>query len=93
LLEASEAKFDRICRKLELKPDDHLLEIGTGWGGFARYAGRKYGCRITTTTISQKQYEFSQNLIREAGLADRVTVLMQDYRLLRDRMTSSFPSR
>ncbi len=83
LLEASEAKFDRICHKLELKPEDHLLEIGSGWGGFALYAGRKYGCRITTTTISQKQYEFSRDLIREAGLADRVTVRMQDYRRLR----------
>jgi cyclopropane-fatty-acyl-phospholipid synthase len=83
LLEASEAKFDRICRKLELKPEDHLLEIGTGWGGFALYAARKYGCRVTTTTISQKQYEFSQNLIRKAGLENRVTVLMEDYRRLR----------
>jgi cyclopropane-fatty-acyl-phospholipid synthase len=83
LLEASEAKSDRICRKLELKPEDHLLEIGTGWGGFAMYAARKYGCRVTTTTISQKQYEFSQNLIREAGLENRVTVLRDDYRRLR----------
>jgi cyclopropane-fatty-acyl-phospholipid synthase len=83
LLEASEAKFDRICRKLELKPEDHLLEIGTGWGGFALHATRKYGCRITTTTISRKQYDFAQNRVREAGLQNRVTVLMEDYRRLR----------
>jgi len=83
LLEASEAKFDRICRKLELKPDDHLLEIGTGWGGFALHAARKYGCRVTTTTISRKQYEFSQNRVRQTGLENRVTVLMEDYRRLR----------
>jgi cyclopropane-fatty-acyl-phospholipid synthase len=83
LLEASEAKFDRICRKLELKPEDHLLEIGTGWGGFALYAARNYGCRVTTTTISRKQYEFARNRVQEAGLHNRVTVLMEDYRRLR----------
>lgn len=83
LLEASETKFDHICRKLELKPEDHLLEIGTGWGGFALHAARKYGCRVTTTTISRKQYEFAQNRVREAGLEDRVRVLMEDYRRLR----------
>jgi cyclopropane-fatty-acyl-phospholipid synthase len=82
LHEASVAKFDRICRKLELKSDDHVLEIGSGWGGFAIYAAQKYGCRITTTTISRKQYEYTRQQVRAAGLADRVTVLCEDYREL-----------
>ena len=82
LAEASEAKFERICRKLELSPRDHLLEIGTGWGGFALHAARNYGCRVTTTTISRNQFEFATRRIREAGLADRVTVLCEDYRKL-----------
>ena len=72
----------RICRKLELKPSDHLLEIGTGWGGFALYAAQHYGCRVTTTTISRKQYEFSRQQIAAAGLADRVSVLNEDYRAI-----------
>ncbi len=80
LHEASVAKFDRICRKLDLTPDDHLLEIGTGWGGFALHAARNYGCRVTTTTISQKQYDYTGGLVADAGLGDRVTVLCRDYR-------------
>lgn len=80
LEEASIAKLDRICRKLDLKPESHVVEIGTGWGGFAEYAARNYGCRVTTTTISQRQYEFAQRRIEQAGLADRVTLLKQDYR-------------
>ncbi len=80
LHEASVAKFDRICRKLALKPDDHLLEIGTGWGGFALHAARNFGCRVTTTTISQKQYDHTRRLVADTGLADRVTVLRKDYR-------------
>lgn len=83
LREASVAKIDRICRKLELTPDDHLLEIGTGWGGFAMHAAREFGCRVTTTTISKKQFDLATRRIREAGLSDRVTVLMEDYRDLR----------
>lgn len=83
LRDASVAKIDRICRKLELKPDDHLLEIGSGWGGFALHAARHYGCRVTTTTISQEQYQLACERVREAGLEDRVTVLCQDYRDLR----------
>ncbi|MBS1223078.1 MAG: Cyclopropane-fatty-acyl-phospholipid synthase [Proteobacteria bacterium] len=83
LREASVAKIDRICRKLELQPDDHLLEIGSGWGGFALYAAQRYGCRVTTTTISREQYELARARVREAGLEDRVTVLCQDYRDLR----------
>ncbi len=80
LHEASVAKFDRICRKLALEPGDHLLEIGAGWGGYAIHAARNYGCRVTTTTISQKQYDYARRLVADAGLGDRVTVLRKDYR-------------
>jgi cyclopropane-fatty-acyl-phospholipid synthase len=80
LFDASTAKNERICQKLELKPQDHLLEIGTGWGGFALHAAKNYGCRVTTTTISHEQYTFAKKRIADAGLSERVTVLMQDYR-------------
>ena len=80
LEEASVAKLDRICRKLELEPGDHVLEIGTGWGGFALHAARHYGCRITTTTISQRQHERAQARIAAAGLSGRVRLLLADYR-------------
>jgi len=82
LEEASRAKLARICRRLELGPDDHLLEIGTGWGGMAEYAARHTGCRVTTTTISRQQYDYATQRIAEAGLSERVTVLLQDYREL-----------
>ncbi|MGB5606424.1 MAG: cyclopropane-fatty-acyl-phospholipid synthase family protein [Gammaproteobacteria bacterium] len=82
LQEASEAKLARICRKLQLKPTDHVLEIGTGWGGFAIYAATRYGCRITTTTISRQQYDYARQRVREAGLDDRITLLCDDYRIL-----------
>lgn len=77
---ASIAKLDRICRKLDLQPGSRLVEIGTGWGGFAEYAAKNYGCHVTTTTISQQQFEFAKRRIEDAGLADRVTLLKQDYR-------------
>ena len=80
LKEASEAKLDRICRKLELTADDHVLEIGTGWGGFAVYAAKNYGCRVTTTTISREQYEYAAGRVAAAGLDDRVELLLKDYR-------------
>jgi len=80
LEEASLAKLDRICRKLELSPNDHVLEIGTGWGGFAVYAASQYGCRVTTTTISREQYEYAKQRVEEAGLQDRVELLLKDYR-------------
>ncbi len=80
--EASAAKFDRICQKLELTADDHVLEIGSGWGGFAIYAAKRYGCRVTTTTISPRQYQYTRRQIESAGLGDRVTVLCEDYRSL-----------
>jgi cyclopropane-fatty-acyl-phospholipid synthase len=80
LEEASRHKLDLICRKLELQPGDHLLEIGTGWGGLAIHAARHYGCRVTTTTISENQFSFARQRVQAAGLADRITVLSQDYR-------------
>lgn len=80
--EASLAKLDRICRKLGLGPDDHLVEIGTGWGAMAIHAASEFGCRVTTTTISREQHELAVARVREAGLEDRVSVLLQDYRTL-----------
>jgi cyclopropane-fatty-acyl-phospholipid synthase len=82
LEEASVAKLDELCRQLELQPEDHLLEIGTGWGGMAIHAARHYGCRVTTTTISREQFEYACRRVEEEGLADRVTVLCEDYRNL-----------
>jgi len=83
LEEAQEARLERICRKLALTPHDHLLEIGTGWGAMALHAAARYGCRVTTTTISAEQYELARERVREAGLTDRVRVLLEDYRDLR----------
>lgn len=82
---ASTRKLDRIAAKLRLGPDDHVVEIGTGWGGFALHAARHYGCRVTTTTISQEQHALACRRIAEAGLQDRVTVLQQDFRDLTGR--------
>ena len=82
LEQASVAKIDRLCRKLELGPEDHLLEIGTGWGGLALHAAREYGCRVTTTTISRQQHAYATRRIEEAGLSGRVTLLLEDYRKL-----------
>ena len=73
-------RLDRICEKLDLRPTDHLLEIGSGWGGLAIHAASHYGCRVTTTTISREQYQLAQQRIREAGLEDRITLLLEDYR-------------
>lgn len=78
--QASNRKNDLICQKLQLQPSDHLVEVGTGWGGFALHAAKHYGCRITTTTISQEQFELASERIRTAGLEQQVTVLQQDYR-------------
>ncbi|MFL6578470.1 MAG: class I SAM-dependent methyltransferase [Povalibacter sp.] len=80
LQEASTAKFEAACRKLALTPNDHVLEIGCGWGGFAIHAASRYGCHVTATTISQEQYEFAAKRIAAAGLNHRVTLLLQDYR-------------
>ena len=81
--DASRAKFDAVCRKLELRPDDHLLEIGTGWGGLAIHAAEHYGCRVTTTTISREQHRYAVQRIAELGLTHRIDVLLEDYRDLK----------
>jgi cyclopropane-fatty-acyl-phospholipid synthase len=80
LAEAQRVKLDRLCTKLALGPDDHVVEIGTGWGGFAVHAAAGYGCRVTTTTISDEQFHYASKRVADAGLADRVTVLDRDYR-------------
>jgi cyclopropane-fatty-acyl-phospholipid synthase len=81
--EAQEAKLERACQKLELNEDDHLLEIGTGWGSLALHAAGRYGCRVTTATISEAQQAIALERVRAAGLDDRVSVVLQDYRDLR----------
>ena len=83
LEQASIAKVDRICRKLALQPGDRVLEIGTGWGGFALHAASHYGCRVTTTTISREQHAMARARIDAAGLGESVTLLGDDYRDLR----------
>lgn len=80
LADASTEKLDRICRKLELSPEDSVIEIGTGWGGFAIHAARNYGCHVTTTTISKQQFEWARDAVRREGLEDRITLLFDDYR-------------
>jgi cyclopropane-fatty-acyl-phospholipid synthase len=80
LHEAQVAKIDRLCRKLDLKQSDHLVEIGTGWGGMAIHAAKNYGCNVTTTTISKEQHDFACRRVAEEGLTDRVTLLLEDYR-------------
>jgi cyclopropane-fatty-acyl-phospholipid synthase len=82
LEQASLAKLDRICRKLDLSEQDHLLEIGAGWGGMAIYAARNFGCQVTTTTISSEQFQAAGERIEAAGLQHRITLLKQDYRQL-----------
>jgi cyclopropane-fatty-acyl-phospholipid synthase len=82
---AATRKLDRICTKLGLRPEHHVVEIGTGWGGFALHAAMHYGCRVTTTTISREQYELARQRVAEAGLEDRITLLLQDYRDLDGR--------
>ncbi len=77
---ASTRKLDRICQQLHLQPGDRVVEIGTGWGGFAVHAARHYGCHVTTTTISAEQHALAVQRVQDAGLQERVTVLMQDYR-------------
>jgi cyclopropane-fatty-acyl-phospholipid synthase len=77
---ASERKLQRICQKLDLKPSDHLVEIGTGWGGMALYAAKHFGCKVTTTTISREQHALASERIQAAGLNDNVTLLLNDYR-------------
>jgi cyclopropane-fatty-acyl-phospholipid synthase len=85
LEEAQLEKLERICSRLRLGPENHLLEIGSGWGGLAIHAAREHGCRVTTTTISVEQRELAERRVAEAGLEDRVTVLFEDYRDLEGR--------
>ena len=82
LEQASLKKLDVICKKLDLKSTDHVIEIGSGWGGFAIYAARNYGCKVTTTTISQAQFDLAQARVKAANLQDSITVLLKDYRIL-----------
>lgn len=82
LEEAQYAKYKALCERVELKPTDHVLEIGTGWGGMAIYMAKNYGCDITTTTISNEQFVAAVERVREAGLEDKIHVLLQDYRQL-----------
>lgn len=82
LQQASELKLKTICDKLDLKPTDHVIEIGTGWGGFAIYAAKHYGCRVTTTTISKQQFSLAKLRVEAAGLSDKITLLLEDYRHL-----------
>jgi cyclopropane-fatty-acyl-phospholipid synthase len=82
-LEAAQvAKYDRLCRQLKLKPEDRVLEIGTGWGGFSLHAAKNYGCKIVTTTISAEQFKYARELFQKEGLAGRVEVKLEDYRNL-----------
>lgn len=85
LEQASIAKLDTICKKLSLTENDHVIEIGTGWGGFAVYAAEHYGCKVTTTTISKEQFDYAEASVKDRGLEHKVTVLMQDYRELSGR--------
>ncbi len=82
LKEAQIEKYDRICRELKIKPTDHILEIGTGWGGFSIYAAENYGCKITTTTISKNQFDLANKRITEKGLNNKIETLLLDYREL-----------
>ena len=88
--QASIRKYDLICRKLELGPEHEVLEIGSGWGGFAIHAAREYGCRVVTTTISRRQLDLARERIHEAGLEDRVELLLEDYRDLPSRLDRRF---
>ncbi|MBL8152131.1 MAG: class I SAM-dependent methyltransferase [Blastocatellia bacterium] len=82
-LEAAQTeKYDRLCRKLKLQPSDHILEIGSGWGGFAVHAIKNYGCRITTVTISEEQFSYAKERFVREGVADRVDIQLKDYRLI-----------
>lgn len=80
-------KLDRIARVLRLRPEDHLLEIGAGWGTFAVHVAKRYGCRVTSTTISKEQFAMAQEQVAEAGVEDRVTLLLEDYRNLQGTYT------
>lgn len=82
LHDAQLARMRHICERLQLKPGDHVIEIGTGWGGFALFAAQNYGCRVTTTTISREQFEKAKQRVEVAGLEDQITLLFEDFRQL-----------
>ncbi len=91
LEDASVAKYDRLCQKLQLKPGQRVVEIGTGWGGFAVHAAQNYGVHVTTTTISEEQHRYAAKRFRKAGLEDQISLLKKDYRDIRgefDRLVS-----
>ncbi len=83
LKEAQQEKYENLCRKLQLKASDSVLEIGCGWGGFAEYAAKNFGCRITAVTISQEQFDYAKDRLAACGLTDRVVLRLQDYRKIR----------
>jgi len=83
LTEAQLLKLDTICQRLQLSEHDHLVEIGTGWGGLAIYAAKNYGCQVTTTTISDAQFDYAKKRIESLGLTDKITLLKEDYRNLK----------
>ena len=82
LAQAQTTKLTAICDKLQLTPQDHLIEIGTGWGGLAVFAAKHYGCKVTTTTISEEQHQYTEDLVNKEGLQDKITLLKEDYRFL-----------
>lgn len=88
--EASLNKLKIICEKLQLTDTDHVVEIGTGWGGFAIYAAKHYGCKVTTTTISQQQFNLAQQRVKDEGLEDKITLLLEDYRDLKKEYAGQF---
>lgn len=80
LEDAQYEKYDRLCRELKIKSDDHILEIGSGWGGFACHAAANYGCKVTTVTISEAQFKFAKDRFEREGLSDKVNIYLKDYR-------------
>ncbi|MBF0504752.1 MAG: class I SAM-dependent methyltransferase [Candidatus Omnitrophica bacterium] len=85
LEDAQYQKYEELCRKLRLKKTDHVLEIGSGWGGFAIYAAKNFGCRVVTTTISQQQFDYASRRIALEGLSDKITIELKDYRKLKGK--------
>jgi len=82
LQQAQLAKYERLCTQLHLQPGDHVLEIGSGWGGNAIYMAKNYGCYVTTVTISEEQYKFAKEKVEQENLSDKINVIIQDYRYL-----------
>jgi len=85
LQQAQLEKYERLCKQLHLQPNDHVLEIGSGWGGNAIYIAKQYGCKVTTVTISEEQYKFAKQKIEEENLSGKIEILLKDYRFLQGR--------